>query len=76
MAWSVQGETDILYVSANMEGRREKHKLTIGGWLCYEMPKMRNRDDCAKTKGKKADILFVPKLSLQPHIKDITDRLF
>jgi len=29
MSLSVQSETDILYVSANMEGRREKHKPMI-----------------------------------------------
>jgi len=29
MSLSVQDETDILYVSANMKGSREKHKLTI-----------------------------------------------
>jgi hypothetical protein len=35
------------------------------------MSKMRNRDGCAETAGKKADFLFVPQLPLQPHIKDV-----
>jgi hypothetical protein len=41
----------------------------------YEVPKMRNRDGHKETKGKKASVLFLPKLSLQSHIKDMTNRL-
>ena len=55
----------------NMGDFWEKHKRMIGELPFYEMSKVWNRDDCAETEGKKADILFVPQLSLQPHIKDI-----
>ena len=36
------------------------------------MSKMRDRHDGAETKRQKADILLMPKLPLQPHIKNIT----
>jgi len=60
----VQGEKDISYVRAIMKECRDKHKFTIWGVHWYEVPKMRNRDGHKETKGKKASVLFLPKLSL------------